>query len=45
MRDMHMHIYMCMQHTRNHHTQAEIVEMREYYGAIADKYLPAALDF
>eukprot|EP00964_Phaeocystis_antarctica_P141187 scaffold106168_cov57-Phaeocystis_antarctica.AAC.3 len=24
---------------------AEIVEMREYYGAIADKYLPAALDF
>ena len=26
-------------------TQAEMAEMRAYYGAIADKYLPAELDF
>ena len=36
---------MCMCMSCNHHTQAEIVEMREYYAKIADKYLPAALDF
>ena len=30
-------------HTRN--AQAEIAEMRAYYAAIVDKYLPAALDF
>jgi|NorSeaMetagenome_1021524.scaffolds.fasta_scaffold338998_1 hypothetical protein len=34
-----------MQSTHAINTQAEVAQMRAYYAAIADKYLPAVLDF